>query len=147
MIAFFPTPYADELAYSLFARYHVHSGHMTFRATAEDIFQNKDALSNPEFFPALTEEVCSIITYHISREKYEEICDMGDYRTVSTAVCCLPYIGIDTIKCYEEEDFAEMNEYEAEIYRMAQKIAPKIENLKEMLSLIQLFQEVNAFKI
>jgi len=85
--------------------------------------------------------------YHISREKYEEICDMGDYRTVSTALCCLPYIGIDTIKCYEEEDFAEMNEYEAEIYRMAQKIAPKIDNLKEMLSLIQLFQGVNAFRI
>ena len=85
--------------------------------------------------------------YHISREKYREIYGMGDIRTVSTAVCCLPYIGIDAIKCYEEEDFAEMNEYEAEIYRMAQKIAPKIENLKEMLSLIQLFQEVNAFKI
>ena len=85
--------------------------------------------------------------YHISREKYEEIYKMGNIRVVSTAVCCLPYIGIDTIKCYEEEDFAEMNEYEAEIYRMAQKIAPKIDNLKEMLSLIQLFQEVNAFKL
>lgn len=42
MIAFFSEPYADELAYSLFARYHVHSGNITFRATAEDIFQNKD---------------------------------------------------------------------------------------------------------
>ena len=72
---------------------------------------------------------------------------MDNTRMVATAVSCLPYIGIDTIKCYEEEDFAEMNEFEARIYRLAQKIAPKIDNLQEMLSLIQLFQEVNAFKI
>ena len=70
MIAFFPTPYADELAYSIFARYHVHSGHMTFRATAEDIFQNKDAIPNPEFFPALTDEVCSIITHSSTMEAF-----------------------------------------------------------------------------
>ena len=48
---------------------------------------------------------------------------------------------------FGEEDFAEMNEFEARIYRLTQKIAPKIDNLQEMLSLIQLFQEVNAFKI
>ena len=70
MIAFFPTPYVDELAYSLFARYHAHSGHMTFRATAEDIFQNKDAIPNPEFFPALTENVCSIITRSSTMENF-----------------------------------------------------------------------------
>lgn len=85
--------------------------------------------------------------YHISREKFNEISNMGDFRTVANAVCCLPYIGIDAIECYEEEDFAEMNENEAAIYRMAQKIAPKIDNLKEMLSLIQLFHGINAFNI
>ena len=62
MIVFFPELYEDELAYSWFARYHVHSGHMTFRGTAEDIFQNKDAIPNPEFFPALKDDICSIIT-------------------------------------------------------------------------------------
>ena len=70
MMAFFPTPYADELAYSLFARYHIHSGHMTFRATAEDIFQNKDSIPNPEFFPALTEEVCSMISRSSTMENF-----------------------------------------------------------------------------
>ena len=70
MIAFFPEPYADELAYSLFARYHVHSGNITFRATAEDIFQNKDAIPNPEFFAPLSEEVCSIITRSNSLEAF-----------------------------------------------------------------------------
>ena len=62
MIAFFPEPYADELAYSLFARYHVHSGNMTFSGTAKDLFQCKDAIPNPEFFVPLSEEVCNIIT-------------------------------------------------------------------------------------
>lgn len=70
MMAFFPTPYVDELAYSLFARYHVHSGHMTFRGTAEDIFQNKDSIPNPEFFPALTEEVCSMISRSSTMENF-----------------------------------------------------------------------------
>ena len=80
MIAFFPTPYVDELAYSLFARYHVHSGHMTFRATAEDIFQNKDSIPNPEFFPALTEEVCSMISRSSTMENF-----IADHMIVTTS--------------------------------------------------------------
>ena len=40
MMVFFPEMYEDELAYSLFAKYHVHAGHLTFRATAEDLFTN-----------------------------------------------------------------------------------------------------------
>ena len=70
MIAFFPEPYADELAYSLFARYHIHSGNISFRATAEDLFQNKDAIPNPEFFAPLSEEVCSIITRSSTMEDF-----------------------------------------------------------------------------
>ena len=70
MIAFFPEPYPDELAYSLFARYHVHSGHLTFRATAEDLFQNKDAIPNPEFFAPLSEEVCNILTRNSTMETF-----------------------------------------------------------------------------
>lgn len=70
MIAFFPEPYPDELAYSLFARYHVHSGSMAFSSTAEDLFLKRDAVPNPEFFPSLTEEVCSIITRNISMEAF-----------------------------------------------------------------------------
>ena len=72
MIAFFPEPYPDELAYSLFTRYHVHSGNMTFSATAKDLFQCKDAIPNPEFFAPLSEEVCSIITRSISMESFIE---------------------------------------------------------------------------
>lgn len=70
MIAFFPEPYPDELAYSLFARYHVHSGNMTFSATARDLFQSKDAIPNPEFFAPLSEEACRIITRNTPMETF-----------------------------------------------------------------------------
>ena len=67
--------------------------------------------------------------YHISQEKYEEIEEMDDYSMVATAVGYLPYIGLEAIKNYSEDDFENMAEDEEHICRLAQKIAMKISNL------------------
>lgn len=40
MITFFPTPYTDELLYSVIARYHVRSGNNNFKATLQDLFNS-----------------------------------------------------------------------------------------------------------
>lgn len=38
MISFFPTPYPDELLYSILARYHIRSGNLSPKATLRDLF-------------------------------------------------------------------------------------------------------------
>jgi hypothetical protein len=43
MMPFFPTPYPDELLYSILARYHLRSGNISFKATMEDAFGTKNA--------------------------------------------------------------------------------------------------------
>lgn len=55
MIAFFPEPYPDELAYSWFSRYHVRSGHMTFSTTAADLFVEYGKRPSIEFIIPLTD--------------------------------------------------------------------------------------------
>lgn len=66
MIVYFPEIYDDELAYSVFSRYHLHTGHLTFRATAEDLFQNKDIIPSSDFIVALTEETVRLLTRKMS---------------------------------------------------------------------------------
>lgn len=39
MLGFFPTPYPDELLYSVVARYHIRSGNKSFRQTHEELFE------------------------------------------------------------------------------------------------------------
>ena len=39
MLGFFPTPYPDELLYSIVARYHIRSGNKSFRQTHEELFE------------------------------------------------------------------------------------------------------------
>lgn len=41
MLIFFPTPYPDELLYSVCARYHVRSGNISYKRTLDDIFENR----------------------------------------------------------------------------------------------------------
>lgn len=41
MITFFPTPYKDELLYSVLSRYHIRSSNISFASTMEDLFNNK----------------------------------------------------------------------------------------------------------
>lgn len=72
MIAIFPKIYEDELAYSIFARYHIYSGHITFRATAEDLFANKDVIPSPEFIVALTNDARQMITQELPFEVFLE---------------------------------------------------------------------------
>ena len=40
MIGFFPKPYEDELAYSVFARYFERSGYTCFASCSEDLYVN-----------------------------------------------------------------------------------------------------------
>lgn len=61
MIAFFPKLYEDELAYSWFSRYHVHSGHPTFSTTAVDLYGNSQAVPSSEFLGSFSKEVERII--------------------------------------------------------------------------------------
>lgn len=42
MLGSFPTPYLDELLYSVVARYHVRSGNKSFRQTHEELFETVD---------------------------------------------------------------------------------------------------------
>jgi len=39
LLSFFPTPYPDELLYSVFARYHVRSGNISMKATMNELFK------------------------------------------------------------------------------------------------------------
>ena len=61
MIAFFPELYEDELAYSWFSRYHVHSGHLTFSTTARDLYGNTQTIPSAEFLGAFSAEIQRII--------------------------------------------------------------------------------------
>ena len=38
MISFFPTPYEDEILYSILARYHLRSGNTSYFTTNEDLY-------------------------------------------------------------------------------------------------------------
>ncbi|GAB4525433.1 MAG: hypothetical protein Tsb0014_04740 [Pleurocapsa sp.] len=42
MLGSFPTPYPDELLYSVVARYHIRSGNKSFRQTHEELFETVD---------------------------------------------------------------------------------------------------------
>ena len=46
MLGFFPTPYPDELLYSIVARYHLRSGNKSFRQTHEELFETTEL--NPD---------------------------------------------------------------------------------------------------
>lgn len=51
MLIFFPTPYPDELLYSICARYHVRSGNISYKRTLDDIFENR-SLTASVFLPS-----------------------------------------------------------------------------------------------
>lgn len=72
MIVFFPELYEDELAYSWFSRYHVHSGHLTFSATARDLFGKVNVIPSPEFVVSLTDEAISMIQHWMPLDTFIE---------------------------------------------------------------------------
>lgn len=46
MITFFPTPYEDELLYSVLGRYHIKSGNISFTATMNDLFGSSNCTAS-----------------------------------------------------------------------------------------------------
>lgn len=88
--------------------------------------------------------------YNITKSKWDEILAMEDdnYK-LSMAVGNIPYIGIDTLKKYPDEDIealAKENPSNADILRLARDIARKISNLAEMAALLHLQGFDSAFK-
>lgn len=79
MIAFFPKPYPDELAYSWFSRYHVRSGHMTFSTTAADLFVEHGKRPSIEFIIPLTEDAKRAIEYYLPYRQFLEKNTMFPY--------------------------------------------------------------------
>ena len=61
MIGFFPEPYEDELAYSVFARYHSNSGYLCYLSTAEDLYVNPKNKPSIEFLNLLTDDAVNHI--------------------------------------------------------------------------------------
>lgn len=72
MIAYFPSPYPDELVYSLFARYSVNSGNLTYGSVAEDLFLNKTVKPDIEFIPQLTPDALHRLSALMPVEKVIE---------------------------------------------------------------------------
>ena len=61
MIGFFPKPYDDELAYSVFARYFERSGYTCFASCSEDLYVNPKNKPSIEFFNLLTNDAINHI--------------------------------------------------------------------------------------
>lgn len=51
MLHFFPTPYPDELWYSILCRYHTRTGNPKFNTTTEELFGGKPRSAIGSFFP------------------------------------------------------------------------------------------------
>lgn len=61
MIAFFPEPYPDELAYSWFSRYHLHVGYPTHKAAMQDLYCKRSDTPSKEFIGNLNLEARAVI--------------------------------------------------------------------------------------
>ncbi|WP_057767779.1 TnsD family Tn7-like transposition protein [Cytobacillus praedii] len=48
MITYFPKLYPGELLYSWFARYHLHSGNLSYKSTTNDLFEKPSYISTPD---------------------------------------------------------------------------------------------------
>ncbi len=54
MIAYFPSPYPDELLYSQLARYYTKSGYMAYTYAAEELYVSKIVRPDMEFVNVFT---------------------------------------------------------------------------------------------
>lgn len=61
MIIYMPSIYPDELAYSWFCRYYVHSGHLTHKAALTDILSNRHDNPSKEFLGHLNADMLAAI--------------------------------------------------------------------------------------
>ncbi|MEH2031197.1 MAG: TnsD family Tn7-like transposition protein [Nostoc sp.] len=48
MLSFFPTPYPDEILYSVFARYHARSGNIKPDETLQELFNSRNTIVRPD---------------------------------------------------------------------------------------------------
>ena len=69
MTGFMPSIYKDELVYSWFARYYVHSGHPAYVFAIEDLLERKNTRPDLEFISHLNLHAREIITKMIPMEE------------------------------------------------------------------------------
>ncbi|WP_026395838.1 TniQ family protein [Acetobacterium malicum] len=79
MIAYFPEPYQDELAYSLFARYYMRSGFATVRDVMAELYVNRWYRADTLFFNKLLPEAVEIMTKHMTIKQFVEKHTMFPY--------------------------------------------------------------------
>ncbi|KYC88496.1 hypothetical protein B4102_4028 [Heyndrickxia sporothermodurans] len=65
MLTYFPTLYEDELLYSWFARYHVHSANVSPKQTMKDLFETTSAVAVPDLPTQLKEVYGRIMHFDI----------------------------------------------------------------------------------
>lgn len=70
MIAYFPSPYPDELLYSQLARYYTQSGYLAYTYAAQDLFAKKTVKPDIEFINKLRPDALMVMT---NKESLEEI--------------------------------------------------------------------------
>lgn len=69
MITYFPKIYEDELLYSVFARYGMQSGSLTYRSMAEELLTEPRASLSIEFINQLQPEVIKLLCRNLSFEE------------------------------------------------------------------------------
>lgn len=62
MIAYFPSPYPDELLYSQLARYYTKSGYLAYTYAAQDLFAEKTLKPDIEFINKLRPDALMVVT-------------------------------------------------------------------------------------
>lgn len=62
MIAYFPSPYPDELLYSQLARYYAKSGYLAYTYAAQDLFAEKTVKPDIEFINKLHPDALMVVT-------------------------------------------------------------------------------------
>lgn len=69
MIGYFPSPYPDELLYSLLSRYYIKSGYINYIGVAKELFTQYNVRPDVEFINKLTPETMSVVTNTLPIEK------------------------------------------------------------------------------
>lgn len=85
--------------------------------------------------------------YTIDRNLWYEIQKMdSNWMFVKLAIGIIGDIGFMTIREYTDEDFEEMDPLDARVYRLAQQISLKINEIDEVMSMLQLAEMGSAFQ-
>lgn len=65
MITYFPTPYPDELIYSCFCRYYVHSGCLSHKMALQELYCKRSDNPSKEFIGNLKPQAMERIEKYI----------------------------------------------------------------------------------